>query len=155
MRVAGLAINLVRQRPTVRLVVMNDVASPTAVEACEEFPSDDVDLPTQLLEISKTVGSRLKSLRVDRVVVRRADNPPRANNNEGPRVRLLAEGAATSAARSEVVDTRLGNGRDLGAWHQSNKAQLQAAAALVLASAGHDAKFAEAAAAAVAGLAAL
>ncbi len=154
MRVAGLAVKvLAKHRPAVRFVVLNDSTTPAAVETCEEFTSDDVDLPTQLLEITKAVSSRLKGLPADRAVVRRADIPPRPSNKEGPRVRLLAEGAATSAARTQVVDTRLGTGKDVGAWHGSNKSNVDAAAAALLAGAGEDEKFAEAAAAALAGLA--
>src|SRR3954453_6018343 len=109
MRVAGLAVKMLTgHRPAVRFVVLDSSSSPATVEACEEFTSDDVDLPTQLFEISKAVGSRLKGLQGEGAVVRRADTPPRANNQDGPRLRLLAEGAAASATRAEVVDTRIG-----------------------------------------------
>jgi hypothetical protein len=144
---------LSRQRPAVRFIVLDGSYSPATVEASEEFTSDDVDLPTQLLEISKAVGSRLKSLQADRAVIRRADFSRQTGNQEGRRIRLLAEGAATSAARAEVIDTHIGTGKDIGGWHGTGKAEVDAAAETLLTSAREDEKFVEAAAAALAGLA--
>ena len=154
MRVAGIAVKMLSdRRPAVRLVVLSDAASPAVVEASEEYTSDDVDVPTQLHEIAKAVGSRLQGHVVDRVIVRRADVPKRANNNEGPRRRLLAEGAATSAARAKVVDTRIGTGKDIGAWYGTSKNLVDDDAARLAKASSMNSKFVEATAAALAGLA--
>src|SRR5688572_4889340 len=108
MRAAGIAVEIpTKGRPVVRLVVTDDSSGTTAIEATALFTSDDVDLATQLDEMSEAVRSRLQALKVDRVVIRRADIPPRPSNREGPRLRLLMEGAVGAAARSAVLDTRL------------------------------------------------
>jgi hypothetical protein len=150
-RVAGIAVDIPKtNRPVARLVVL---AGPAAVEATETFPGDDVDLATQLHDMASAVRSRLEGLAVGRVIVRRADRPQRANNKEGPRLRLIVEGAVTSAARSVVVDTRLGTGKDAGAWYGLDKAGVDAAAAAVLTANGLAANLLEATSAALAGLA--
>jgi hypothetical protein len=134
------------------LVVASGTAHAPSVETTEEFTSDDVDLPTQLHDIARTVGSRLEGLDVDRVILRRADTPAVASKKEGPQLRLLAEGAAASAARATVVDTRIGSGKDVGAWAGSDKATADAQAAQVLIAEGVDDRYCEAASAAIAGL---
>jgi hypothetical protein len=153
MRVAGVAVAIpTPNRPKTRLVVIED-ATPGVIEIHAEFTADDVDLATQLHDAGEAVGSRLDGLGVDRVVVRRADRPPRASNAEGPRLRLLTEGAVTAAARAEVVDTRVGTGKETGIWHGTNKATLDGAARAVLTASGLDEGYCDAAAAALAGLA--
>ncbi|MHB1775721.1 MAG: hypothetical protein ACYCU7_07020 [Acidimicrobiales bacterium] len=132
---------------------MIDSTDPSRVIASDTFPGDDAELAVQLHDAAEAVKSRLQGLEVDRVVVRRADRPPRPSNQEGPRLRLLTEGAVTAAARNVVVDTRIGTGKDTGSWHGTSKATVDAAAAAVLASSGLPDSYLEAAAAALAGLA--
>lgn len=154
MRVAGLAVNIpTRGRPVVRLVVLDDGSGTAETKAAEEIPTGDVQIAEQLFQIARSVESRLKGLSVDRVIVRRADVPTRASKKEGPRLRLLMEGAVVSAARSVVTDTRLGMGKDVAHWRGSLKDDLDDEAKQLMTSAGKQAKFAEAAGAALAGLA--
>lgn len=153
MRVAGISVEITaRGRPMTRLAVLDDVSGSPAIDNVADFPSDDVDLATQLHDGAEAVRSRLTGLGVDRVVVRRADRPPRPSNQEGPRTRLLMEGAVVSAARSVVIDTRVGTGRDTGAWFGSTKAGVDAAATALLQAQGQPRPYTEAAAAALAGL---
>jgi hypothetical protein len=153
-RVAGIAVKiLTRNRPALRLVVVSDDSGAPSIEATEEFTSDDTDLPTQLSVLAKTVESRLKGLAPDRVIVRRADMPIVANKRPGPQLRLLAEGAATSSARSVVPDTLIGSGKDVGGWAGSDKASADAAAETLLIGHSCEKKYTEAACAALAGLA--
>lgn len=135
------------------MVVATDVGGSPAIEVVGDFPADDAEMPVLLHDAAEAVRSRLEGLRVDRVVVRRADRPPRASNAEGPKFRLLMEGALTSAARSVVVDTRLGTGRDTGAWFGSSKAAVDAAASSLLRAASVHDRYLEATSAALAGLA--
>src|SRR5688572_24609242 len=119
MRVAGIAVGMAaKNRPSVRLVVVSNVPV-VGIETAEEFPSVRDDLPEQLHDAAESIRSRLLGLAVDRVVVCRADHSPVPSAAEGPRRRLLMEGAITSAARSVVVDTRLGTGKDAGLWFGS------------------------------------
>ena len=154
MRVAGIAVDIpTPDRPVARLVLLDGTTAAPTVEATHVFPGDLAELATQLHDLAEAVRSRLQGLGVERVVVRRADRPPRANNNEGPRLRLIVEGAVTSAARSVVVDTRLGTGKDTGAWFGSSKAGVDAAADVVVKTNGLPGNLLEATSAALAGLA--
>ncbi len=153
MRVAGVAVSVPsRGRPTARLVVL-DGSSGGVLESHDAFTSDDTDLATLLHDMAEAVRSRLEGVRVERVVVRRADRPPRASNHEGPRLRLLTEGAVVSAARSVVIDTRVGTGKDTGAWHGTDKATLDGLAAGIAASEGLADVYVDTIAAALAALA--
>ena len=150
MRVAGLCVELpTRARPLVRLVVIDDVSGTPAIVACEPYPGQDADLATQLHNAAEAVRSRLTAFGVDRVVLRRADRPPRPTNEDGPRVRLLVEGAVASAARSVVFDTRIGTGKDTGAWFGSNKKGVDQQSSAMLDSLGESRSFVEATSAAL------
>jgi hypothetical protein len=135
------------------MVVATDAGGAPAIEVVADFPADDAGMPVLLHDAAEAVRSRLDGLQVDRVVVRRADRPPRASNADGPKYRLLMEGALTSAARSVVVDTRLGTGKDTGTWFRSNKAGIDAAANSMLKAASLHDRYLEATSAALAGLA--
>ncbi len=153
MRVAGIAVHIPGSgRPAARLVVVEDSGGSPAIEEIVDFSSDDAGLPMQLHEAAGALRSRLKGLEVDRVVVRRADYSP-ASNKEGPKVRLLMEGALTSAAFSVQPDTRIGTGKDAGGWFGSNKAGVEAEAERVLSVASRERRYIEAASAALAGIA--
>jgi hypothetical protein len=134
-------------------VVADDSTGVAVIELVADFSGDDADLPVQLHDAAEALRSRLGGLAVERVVVRRADRPPRATNAEGPKLRLLLEGALTSAARSVVVDTRLGTGKDTGAWFGSGKAGVDAEAGRLLAAASLHPRYRDATSAALAGLA--
>jgi hypothetical protein len=152
MRVAGIAVDVPNPgRPAGRLVVLTDDSGSPEIEVVGDFPADDTDIPVLLHDAAEAVRSRLEGLGVDRVVVRRADRPPKASSAEGPKFRLLMEGALTSAARSVVVDTRLGTGKDTGAWFGSNKEGVDAAAKGLLKAASLHARYREATSAALAG----
>lgn len=140
------------KRPTARIVIVDDASGTVAIAAAEAFPSRDRPLATQLHDAAEAIRSRLKGLAVERVVVRRADRPPHASNTEGPRIRLLTEGAIVSAARSVVVETHLGTGKETGAWFGSNKAGVDRAAGLLVGNSSVDPSFTEATSAALAGL---
>ena len=148
---AGLAVDMPSPgRPTVRLVVLDTASGATTIASSETFPSRGTDLATQLHDAAETVRSRLQGLTVQKVVVRRADRPPRASNEEGPRVRLLTEGAIASAARSVVVETHIGTGKDTGGWFGSNKAGVDRASSSLLKAQSIRSTFLEATSAALA-----
>jgi hypothetical protein len=154
MRVAGIAVRIASSgRPAVRIIVADDASGSPVISDPQEITSDHADLPEQLHDAAESVRSRLKALNVERVVVRRADRPTKASNKEGPRVRLIMEGAVTSAARSEVIDTRLGTGKDTGAWYGGDKATVDAEADRLLTEANvSSTKYLEATSAALAAL---
>jgi hypothetical protein len=132
--------------------VLDDGTGEPVIEVAADFPSDDVDLPVQLHDAAEAVRSRLEALGLERVVIRRADRPPRASNAEGPKLRLLLEGALTSAARGVVVETRIATGKETGAWYGSNKAGVDAAAAALVTSSGLHQRYGDATSAGLAAL---
>lgn len=153
MRVAGIAVHIpASKRPAARLAVLDDASGSAKVSEVVDFSSDHSDLPQQLHESAAALRSRLTGLGVDRVVVRRADYSP-ASNKPGPKLRLLMEGALTSAAVDVVPDTHIGDGKDLGALHGSDKAAVEATAEALLASSSQSKDYAPAAGAALAGFA--
>ena len=153
MRVAGISVAMAsRQRPAAYLVVLDDSSGRAMIKADHAFPADDMDLATQLHDTAEAVRSRLEGLAIERVIVRRADRPPSASNTEGPRLRLLMEGAVTSAARSVVVDTMLGTGADTGTWFGAKKADVDTASAQLLSQHGLHSRYTEATSAALAAL---
>ena len=152
MKTLGIAVAM-KAKPTVTFVLLNDHAEqhdPTAVTVQEAFevPLEDRPLAEQLGEAAKVVKGRVASLSPDAVLVRRADRPTKASNQDGPRKRLLLEGAITAAAYSRVLSTTLLTGKECGQAHGSDKATVDGQAGSLV-----QAKYKEAAAAALAGLA--
>ena len=112
-----------------------------------DLTSADDSVPGQLHDLATGLRSRLNGLKPDRVVIRRADFPPKPSNKEGPRLRLLAEGALVAAATDEVASVVVAPGKDLASMAGYDKAGLDAQAASLLPQAPQ-----EAAAAAIVGL---
>jgi hypothetical protein len=124
-------------RPALAVVVLEDSGGTVSVAEAFEVTSATEELASQLYTLHGSVVTRVRGLLpIDRAVVRRADKPRAAVNTEGPRLRLLAEGAVISAARAVVPDTRVGAGVDLGRWHSSDKATVDRAAADLIAASG-------------------
>lgn len=153
MRAAGIAVELAStKRPSVRLVILDDASGAAVVEEVEDIPSAAVDIVEQLSHAAKTVESRLEGLKVDRVMVRRADFSQKARNTEGPRIRLLVEGAATAAARNVTTNTRLATGKDIADGCSMKKDDLDDEAKQLITAAGKHKRYVEAAAAALGAL---
>lgn len=149
MRVAGIAVAVpTPKRPVIRIVVIDDSSGQPVLDTAEEITLPDVEMVEQLFQAGRGVESRLVGLNVDRVVVREAE-AMHASRKDGPRRRMKVEGAVAAAARSAVEDTRLGAGSDLGQWTGSSKDAVDADGKALVASAGANAKYVEAAAAAL------
>lgn len=149
MRSIGVCVRLTtKKRPTANVVVLEGTYVAPAVVETFELTSREGPVPIQLADLHNNLRSRLSGLKPDRVLVRRADHPFKPSNQEGPRLRLLAEGALVSAACAESDDVTLANGKDLATRAGAkDKATLDAAGAAL--ASGHEAN---ACAAALAGL---
>lgn len=152
MKTLGIAVAM-KTKSIVTFVLLDDHASQhdlTAITVVESFevPLENRALAAQLGDAAKVVKGRVRSLSPDAVVVRRADRPTRPSNHEGPRKRLLIEGAIAAAAYSESVHTTLLTGKECGQAHGSDKATVDAEAASLVTK-----KYQDAAAAALARLA--
>ena len=150
----GLAVAiLATKRPTLRGAVVDDAGGRPSVIDCFDIPAADEPLAGQLHSLGKAIDSRARGAgQLQRVVVRRADAPPMASKAEGPKLRLLAEGAVIAAVRDVVPATDVGTGKDIGRWHGTNKDGVDTAAMTLLTEAGKSSKYLEATAAALAGI---
>lgn len=154
MLVAGISVDVPTSgRPAVRLVVVDDSSGSPVIQATADFTGDDVPLPEQLHDAYESVRSRVSGASVERAVIRRADRPPKPSGKEGPKLRLLMEGAVTSAAKSVVIDTHLGTGKDFGDWIGSTKAKIESDAEALLSAQSLKKAYVEATGAAIVGLA--
>lgn len=154
MRVVGIAVKVETEgRPTARGILIEDNGTGPMIVDTFELPGDDVDFARQLFDLTQATRSRLSALSPDRVLVCRADFPPAGSRKEGPRLRLLAEGAITAAARELVPATFLATGHDIGAWDGSGKDAVKTRAKSVVQSDGKPLKWLEATVAALGALA--
>ena len=156
MRALGLAVELPSpNRPSLRAVLLEDALPATSIPTLAdiavvdlfEVTTPDEGRALQLMDLAEAASGRIRSLIPDIVVVRRADMPPRPSNADGPRVRLLATGAVTAAARILVVKTTLRTGKECGAAYGAKKNDVDVDAATLV-----DRKMVAAAAAALCGL---
>lgn len=154
----GLAVDMpAKNRPALRAVLLSDphppgtapsLAEVTVVEAFE-VPTADENRATQLKDLAETASARIRTLEPDIVVVRRADWSKFANNQEGPKIRLMATGAVAAAARLLVPRTTIRDGKECGEAYGASKDKVDADASTLV-----NSRLREAAAAALAGLAA-
>jgi len=116
MRSVGVVVRLrSKGRPAAHVAVLEGSwASPIQLDSFD-LTSVHTDIATQLSDLAAGLSSHLSGLNADRVVIRRADRPQHASNAEGPRVRLLAEGALAAAAKIAVDDVIVLSGKDLAA----------------------------------------
>jgi hypothetical protein len=141
-------VNLAKKgRPAAACVLVEGTLQAPKVLDVFELTSANSAVPTQLHDLGTALRSRVTGIKPDRVVIRRADFARRPSNKEGPRLRLLAEGALAACAHDEVSDVVILTGKDLAAHASMSKAALDAHAQATCPSAPS-----EAAAAALAGL---
>src|ERR1700742_3676155 len=103
MRCVGVCVELrSKGRPAAKVAVLDGTWANPVVHQTFELTSSHTDLPTVLAILARSLDSHLSGLGADQVVVRRADLQKSAGAKEGPKVRLLAEGALVAAAKVRV-----------------------------------------------------
>ncbi|NYD40039.1 hypothetical protein [Nocardioides panaciterrulae] len=140
------------QKATAYVVIVDDGSGSPVVVDQFAITNDEADLATRLYDMAENIRTKVSTFKPDRVAIRRADFPPTGSRKEAPKVRLLAEGALTSAARSNCVNTYLATGKDLGAWCGSDKDTVEAEAKSLAKSTGLAQKYARAIGAALGAL---
>lgn len=110
MRIFGLAVSILKNSPVVRVAVLSateELSNPssTELEYCFEIPAGQADIATQIELVASALESRIQSLKPELIALRAADHSPRARQTNGPRLRLLTEGAITAAAKRLVPKT--------------------------------------------------
>ena len=158
MRAMGLAVDMpTRGRPTVRVVVMDDPLGASATPALGDVTLFDLfDLTTAeddwariASHFFQAASARISTIAPDVVVVRRADVYVRGRLGDGPRLRLVVEGAVAAAAASHVsTNTHLRPGTECGSRYGQDKAVMDADGLALVTKKSH----AEAAGAALSGL---
>lgn len=134
----GLSVDFPRpMRPVVRAVLLSDQLGVTqiptladiTVEDEFELTSAEEDWAKLARDYGQGASARISSLQPGAVVIRRADRPQRPNNKDGPRVRLVIDGALAAASYLHVANTHLLTGAACaGAYDRSNKNALDVAA---------------------------
>lgn len=154
MRALGIAVRheAANKRPTTRGVLLDDSSGSPVIIDKFEISADDVDLATQLHDLAEATRSRLAALAPDQVVLVRADFSPAASRQEAPKLRLLAEGAAASAARDKVEATFVCTGQEAAGFRGTDKDGLKAESRSLVNGGGLPYKWEYAAAAALAAL---
>jgi hypothetical protein len=114
MRVVGVCVHMsTKGRPAAHIVDADGSWGAVTDTQSFELTSNKQDLATILYELASGLRSHLAGVRADRVVIRRADYFKISSRHEGPRLRLLAEGALAGAARGEVEDVLVLTGKEL------------------------------------------
>jgi hypothetical protein len=146
MRVVGVSVYLrTKGRPAARAAVLDGSWSAPVVHQKFELTSVHTDLATALADLSQSFDSHLSGLAADQVVIRRADFQKAAGATEGPKVRLMVEGALAAVAKRQVDVVSVQTGKDLGVQSpMGKKAALDSRAAEI-----SDSDFAQAVAAAL------
>jgi hypothetical protein len=150
----GLSVAVASGRPTVRAVLLKDphVAGASAVlgdVALDQFfdlTTTHTDWARICDQFARDVSARTSTLSPDVVVIRQADFNPAARVTDGLRLRLVVEGAITSAALGHVSNTHLRRGKGCADVYPGSKDDMDAAGRALMATR------AEAAGAALSGL---
>lgn len=134
----GLSVDFPKpMRPAVRVVLLSDslgvTQTPTLADitVVDEFEltSAEEDWAKLARDYGQAASGRISSLQPGAIIIRRADRPQRPNNKDGPRVRLVIEGALAAAAYQHVANTHLLTGAACAsAYDKSNKNALDMAA---------------------------
>lgn len=121
-------------RPVVRAVLLSDplgaTQTPTLADVTVddefELTSPDSDWAKLAADYAQAASGRISTLRPGAVIIRRADRPQRPNNYDGPRLRLVIEGALSAASYQHVANTHLLTGAACaGAYNHSDKNALE------------------------------
>ncbi|WP_156316475.1 hypothetical protein [Leucobacter japonicus] len=143
----GLATRVSNQKATIAVVVLSvEKADPAVVEieTTFEIHTGDSDLAEKLGDSCKNIVGRVRTLEPEIAVIRRADRTQKASNQEGPRFRLLIEGAVTGGIQQVIPTTKILTGKECGLFCSKSKAELDLAASALVPK-----KYIEAAAAAL------
>lgn len=152
MRAMGLAVEMKADQARLRAAIIDDSSGTAVLEQSFEMSGLGTDLATSLRDTAKAVGTKIKTLAPDVVVIRRADKSPTASRRESTKVRLLVEGAITAAASSECTNTYIATPTELAGWTSLDKKSLDAEGKVLATGAGKTQALAEAVAAAIAAL---
>lgn len=149
MNVLGISIQVNKEVPTVRMVVLSGTRdSPTLVRTLSHTGRKDADLAQRLVELMHDLESLIRDNKPTCVVVRSPDKSPKPPKASASRIRGEFDGVALAVAREQVSKVVEMPGVALATSCGTNKEGILAEGA----SLAGDTKFADATAAALAAL---
>lgn len=129
--VLGIEVKPLKQKVRVLCAVVEGaLMSPTLVDTFV-LNSSSPTVAERAYDLATALATHLQGSNIDTVVIRRAEKPPKATNTDGPRERLIVEGALVAFARHKVPDTRLERGKSLAQSRGLTKGALDALGAAV------------------------
>ena len=130
MRALGLTVEIPTPgRPVIRAVLLDDPLGAADTPALGDVTIfSEFDLTTAeagwagiASQYFQDVSGRVSTLAPDVVVIRRADVYAKGRIGDGPRLRLVVEGAITAAAVAHVANTHLRTGGDCARKYGQDK----------------------------------
>jgi hypothetical protein len=148
MVVLGLTTRFVTAgKPTLSCVVLEGSRETPKYTTGYELKTSASEIITQIEDLCRKLSNELSGLNPDSVVIRVADTPPAASRKNGPRHRLMIEGALAYVCREhKVAQVAYRRGKECGEALGVSKS------VAMLLGQDVDPKFSEAAAAALSGL---
>ncbi|SRR6266511_971190 len=114
MAVLGIAVAVGGRRPRVSCVLLDGTRDAPIHVGAFDLTTASGDVIGQLDDLGKQLSSKVSGLNLAAVVIRLADFTPVANRAEGPRHRLLVEGALAFSCRSRISEVLVRTGREVG-----------------------------------------
>lgn len=132
MRVLGIAVRVSKWKSTISLVLLEegsgeDDPAATVVEQLT-VTGDDAAWAAHVGNVAAAVRGHAKSMNPDAVIVRRADQAPRARNSDGPKLRLMIEGGIVAACLDVTPNVRVLTGQECAKARGITKDDLDARA---------------------------
>jgi hypothetical protein len=147
MVVLGLSTRLTSGKPVISCIVLEGSRDSPRKTQGYELKTSATEIVFQIEDLCGKLSSQLSGLRPDAVVIRVADMAPSASRTNGPRYRLMIEGALAFVCRDhKVAEVVYRNGKECGEALDVNKSSAMSLGEAV------DSKRAEAAAAALSAL---
>ena len=109
------------------MVLDGSRSAPVVVETFE-LTTQEADVVEQAHDLATNLGNRVQGLQPDAAMIQRADFFRMASNRDGPKFRLITEGALAHAVRARVPRTNILEGSEVAARGGKSKADLEAEA---------------------------
>lgn len=135
MRALGIAVRVSKWKSTVSLVLLETTAhaedSPVAVLEKLTVTDDAREWASHVGNVASAVRGHAKSMELDVVVVRRADQSPQGRNSDGPKLRLMIEGGIVAACLDVNSSVQVRTGHECGKACATTKESLDQRAELL------------------------
>ena len=112
---AGVFVEMTAKGPRVYVAVLKGSRSDASTIELFILTTPESTLVGQLADLATTLANRLDGLRPEALLIRRADYSKQASNKEGPKARLIIEGALAAAAKSILQNIHLCTGKEVAA----------------------------------------